>query len=461
MKKFLVLLLTTVIILSSVGYPAFASEGKTKFKDMGNDHWAYSAIQRLIEKKVLSGYTDGTFRPNAPVKRAEFAKMMVLALDLELEKPSEFSFIDISRDYWAYPYIEVAKYYLTGFRTTNGDYFKPMERAVREDMAVALVKALSYENEEIDDEILEDFVDKEEISKALRKYVAIAINKGIMQGSVNKEGKRIFNAQDTLTRAEAASLLSRVMKEEKITYGNQGEKITFEDKVDEVESDENYIPLIKGEVVDGKVVLNWQPAKSEEFEYYKVVVSQFDAKPQYPDNGYLYCLENRNQTSVVINNEEAYNGGDFGKYLKPGQKYYFTITAVFEDKKITGNVISLVYPEKENMEPVAIHPVPIVSGKIIEDSIKLMWEPIRDERLMGYKVVISKKDSTPTYPENGYLYWITDRNKTYAWIDDEEPYKNGDFGKYLEPGEEYYFSVIAVYKDKKVTGNVVRLEMPK
>ena len=53
--------------------PAFA---EAKFKDV-NDHWAQACIDELAEKKIISGYyEDGTFRPDRPVSRAEFAAMV-------------------------------------------------------------------------------------------------------------------------------------------------------------------------------------------------------------------------------------------------------------------------------------------------------------------------------------------------------------------------------------------------
>ena len=80
--------------------------------------------------------------------------------------------------------------------------------------------------------------------------------------------------------------------------------------------------------------------------------------------------------------------------------------------------------------------------------------------MQGYKVVISKNNPNPKYPDDGYMYWITDRNQNFAVIDTVTQYTGGDFGKYLKPGEKYYFSITAVYTDSKVSGNVVQLTCP-
>ncbi len=102
-----------------------------KFKDVDDSHWASEAILEMSEKDIIAGYPDSTFKPNSIVNRGEFAKMMVKALELEIIKPASPTFKDVNTDNWVYPYAESAKYYLTGFRTSSGDYFRPSRPATR------------------------------------------------------------------------------------------------------------------------------------------------------------------------------------------------------------------------------------------------------------------------------------------------------------------------------------------
>jgi hypothetical protein len=97
----------------------------------------------------------------------------------------------------------------------------------------------------------------------------------------------------------------------------------------------------------------------------------------------------------------------------------------------------------------------IVEGKVI-----VRWDKINDSRLSGYKVVASKADSTPAYPDNGYFEYITDKTRTSSVIQSGDAYDGGDFDGKFKAGEEYYFSITALYGDKKVAGNVVRLAIP-
>lgn len=59
----------------------------------------YKAIQYLKDQKVVQGYPDGSFQPNSDITRAEFIKIVVGALGLEL-KDKECGFPDVNKDEW-------------------------------------------------------------------------------------------------------------------------------------------------------------------------------------------------------------------------------------------------------------------------------------------------------------------------------------------------------------------------
>lgn len=84
----------------------FINAQEKVFSDLNQNHWAYSAVQEMIERGVIKGFSDGTFRPNDFVTRAQFATMMVSALGIKAEIPENPSFVDISEKHWAYKNIE-------------------------------------------------------------------------------------------------------------------------------------------------------------------------------------------------------------------------------------------------------------------------------------------------------------------------------------------------------------------
>lgn len=69
MRKFNALLLAILLVLSS-SITSFA-----QMNDIEN-HWGKEAISYLVEKGVLCGHPDGTFRPDNPMTKAEFYKVI-------------------------------------------------------------------------------------------------------------------------------------------------------------------------------------------------------------------------------------------------------------------------------------------------------------------------------------------------------------------------------------------------
>ena len=75
-----------------------------------------------------------------------------------------------------------------------------------------------------------------------------------------------------------------------------------------------------------------------------MVVSKYNEHPAYPDDGYRECITDIDTTSYIINEGDGYNGGDFGGVIKSGEYYYFSVTAVYNDKKVAGNAVRLKMP---------------------------------------------------------------------------------------------------------------------
>lgn len=80
----------------------------SNFADLPSDYWAESEIMLLTNNGVINGYPDGTFRPENPVTRAEFAKMILLTLGYSPELPENPTFPDVPRQEWYYRYVQGA-----------------------------------------------------------------------------------------------------------------------------------------------------------------------------------------------------------------------------------------------------------------------------------------------------------------------------------------------------------------
>ncbi|WP_019119207.1 S-layer homology domain-containing protein [Brevibacillus massiliensis] len=217
MRKLALFFLAGLLLFAMMPFAQAQAATKT-FKDVPRSHWAYEAISAMAEKGIIQGYTDGTFRPNNKITRAEFAKIMIAAADIEINRSNSIkqTFKDVDRNHWAFYYVELAKNYLTGYKTGTTYLYKPDEYAVREDIAVALVRLMGYDqSKKADLSILSRFRDYSKISPNLQPFIAIAVQTDLIKGFDD----RTFRPQDPITRAEAASLLYRAgLDETKVVF---------------------------------------------------------------------------------------------------------------------------------------------------------------------------------------------------------------------------------------------------
>lgn len=464
LKKYMcVLLLVSLLVLPVAGFAAGPPQGMP-FSDVSKDFWAHEAIRTMAEKQVIAGYTDGTFKPNQLVSRAEFAAIMVKALNLSMAGEGAATFADVPAGYWGYAFIEAAKNYLTGYRTDAGLLFRPNVPTVREDVVVALVKALGLEL--TDTSVLAQYADYASISENLKPYVATAIEHGLIHG-YEKGSAKYINPLGKVTRAEAAQLLLNII------LGNTGhweEKIVIGD--DDIEAPDTPVtPAIdlKLTVTEkaGHLKLQWSKVNPEKFKYYKVVASRNDSTPQYPQNGYVDFIENPNSTQFTVTAGDGYTDGDFSKF-GARTRYYFAITAVYSDgTKVTSNVVHAEVPEVNAPEQGTTTPatgdaedvsedIPKLTAKASGKGFTFSWNPSTAKTFRGYKLVFSKSDADPTYPDNGYYVYITDRSLTTAEVKRGDWYTKGDF-KQFEAGR-YYVRIVTLYDtDKKNHSEVLRV----
>lgn len=188
------------------------------FTDVNESHWAFKYIAQLFKDNVIGGYPDGKFYPDNTITRAEFAKIMLGASGITPKVPASSTFADVHTTDWFFPYVESAKEYLTGYSVSGQTLYLPSTNAIREDIAVALVKLKGYDVSIADISLLKTmFSDYESISSAAQPYVAVAVERGLISGYDNGT----FRAQNSITRAEAAAMLWRASQ-----YGNDNKVIT-------------------------------------------------------------------------------------------------------------------------------------------------------------------------------------------------------------------------------------------
>ncbi len=102
------------------------------FKDVDPNAWYSGAVGFMQQFGILSGYDDGTFRPNYQVTRAEFATMAYLASQATEKSAAQFS--DVDTQHWANGYIGYAKEkgWVSGYEDGT---FKPNALVTRAEVA--------------------------------------------------------------------------------------------------------------------------------------------------------------------------------------------------------------------------------------------------------------------------------------------------------------------------------------
>lgn len=106
-------------------------------------HWAENAITYLVDKGIINGFPDGTFQPEAPVTRAQFAKMATLALAYPTtDVPTTPTFSDVPASFWGFQPVEItaAAGLIVGFPDGT---FAPDQNVTKAEAVTILARARS------------------------------------------------------------------------------------------------------------------------------------------------------------------------------------------------------------------------------------------------------------------------------------------------------------------------------
>nr|WP_106783679.1 S-layer homology domain-containing protein [Lysinibacillus timonensis] len=113
------------------------------FKDVANDYVYKKQIDYLVDNGFISGYTDGTFKPDLNLTRAHAAILLSNVLDLDTSKVTNPDFTDVPKDHPYYK--QIAAIENAGVMNGKGDgNFDPNGQLTRAQMAVILVNAFKY-----------------------------------------------------------------------------------------------------------------------------------------------------------------------------------------------------------------------------------------------------------------------------------------------------------------------------
>ena len=170
MKKTIAVILTLSVMLGIIFQIALAKE----FSDMPASHWAFQYVDKLSNEGVINGYEDGSFRPSKEVTRAEFIKLITCVVSsgdewknpfYELRKPAS--------NKWYKEYVEFAE--LAGLLPRHYSDLELTSSMLRFEMTEVIYQACKYKGlivEEPNANVPPDF-DETIVKTALElKYVS-------------------------------------------------------------------------------------------------------------------------------------------------------------------------------------------------------------------------------------------------------------------------------------------------
>lgn len=215
---------------------------------------------------------------------------------------------------------------------------------------------------------------------------------------------------------------------------------------------------------ESSIYFSWNPLTSTSyngyygFDFYKVVYSKTNPNPVYGESGtnYLTYFDNISTSSYSVSPQDA--------GLESGATYYFAITYVFENGKVSSNVVQMtVPPYTVSTTPMSS---PILTNNSSGNNLSFTWTPISSDNVsyngsnyydfQYYKVVASKSNPNPLYPDDGYLAALGNSSWGVTLPD-------GSYNKdpTLESGSTYNIAITYVFKNGyKFSSNVIQYTIP-
>lgn len=186
--------------------PSLAQTAQTRFSDVPSNYWASGFIAQLSQRGVIAGFPDGSFRPEQPVTRAQFATMVSNAFS-STPRRQAINFADVPSNFWASNAIRQS--YVNGFLSGYpGNRFEPNQAIPRQQALVALANGLNYSPTANTQSTLQTFSDNFNIADWARSPVAAATEQRIV---VNYPNVQFLNPTATATRAQVAAFIYQAL----------------------------------------------------------------------------------------------------------------------------------------------------------------------------------------------------------------------------------------------------------
>lgn len=219
MKKAISLLLSSTLALSLL-VPCSAHEVNTTNAEVEpkgvvqavkmdelSGKWYGEAMQKWVDNGVISGYSDGTLRPETNITRGAMAIMIQRIMDYPAASGNAFIDVDVNSNYGPAVYAVSAMNVINGYDNST---FRPNQMITRQQAAVMIERMLYQGNKTAP---ATNFADQSGIANYAKQAIAVLKDKGFMNGNAQNK----FRPNDPITRAEVAVVLSNAIEDIKVT----------------------------------------------------------------------------------------------------------------------------------------------------------------------------------------------------------------------------------------------------
>ncbi len=169
-----------------------------------NGHWAEPFIQALVSMDLTHAFADGSYQPDKPMTRAQYAALVAIAFNPFPKIPAS-DFTDVPKDFWAYSAIKIAARggFVGGFSDSTIHAGQSVELV---QVNVSFVNGLGLPA--VDRDVLEVYSDRHNIPDYARTAVATATQQGIV---VNYPDPKVLAPLRLATRAEVAAMIYQAL----------------------------------------------------------------------------------------------------------------------------------------------------------------------------------------------------------------------------------------------------------
>ena len=218
--KILKIFTFTISIVLSIAFLVAPVNASLVFSDLTAEHWCYDKIIDFEEKGYVCGYEDGTFKPDQTITRAEYVKIVNNFFGYELEYDKDSGFSDINSGDWFVPYVNeaVERGYITGYEDGT---FRPEDPIRRQEATVILSRILEIDEEEYPADHKDGLAQYSD-GKEVEDWARVAIHSYSVYNFINGYEDGSLRILQDVTRAETVELLHILEQKIVVPDDNKG-----------------------------------------------------------------------------------------------------------------------------------------------------------------------------------------------------------------------------------------------